>query len=160
MLRRNTSLAKPAIEELLGYTSPVEMATERYAREVVEIAGATIPGGELILAVLGLANHDENLFEDPDTPGARPRPKQAPRLRAGRCAPLPGGTTRPDGRRDSHESPPASLPSRAFGGGLRNPTLAAGVVPARIGEVAARIAPRAKAPKGNRKGIPIHARLY
>jgi cytochrome P450 PksS len=67
VLRRNPSLAKPAIEELLRYTSPVEMATERYAREVVEIAGATIPGGELVLAVLGSANHDENHFEDPDT---------------------------------------------------------------------------------------------
>jgi cytochrome P450 len=55
------------IEELLRYTSPVEVATERYAREVVEIAGATIPGGELVLAVLGSANHDENHFEDPDT---------------------------------------------------------------------------------------------
>jgi cytochrome P450 len=67
VLRRNPSLAKPAIEELLRYTSPVEVATERYAREVVEIAGATIPGGELVLAVLGSANHDENHFEDPDT---------------------------------------------------------------------------------------------
>ena len=67
VLRRNPSLAKPAIEELLRYTSPVEVATERYAREVVEIAGATIPGGELVLAVLGSANHDENYFEDPDT---------------------------------------------------------------------------------------------
>ena len=32
VLRRNPSLAKPAIEELLRYTSPVEVATERYAR--------------------------------------------------------------------------------------------------------------------------------
>jgi cytochrome P450 PksS len=67
VLRCNPSLAKPAIEELLRYTSPVEVATERYAREVVEIAGGTIPGGELVLAVLGSANHDENHFEDPDT---------------------------------------------------------------------------------------------
>jgi len=40
-----------------------------------------------------------------------------------------------------------ALLSRAFGGGVRNPALAAGVVPARIGEAAARIALRAKAPK-------------
>jgi cytochrome P450 len=66
-LRRSPSLAKAAIEELLRYTSPVELATERYAREDVEIAGAKIPRGELVLAVLGSANHDENHFKDPDT---------------------------------------------------------------------------------------------
>src|SRR5918998_1457337 len=41
-LKREPSLAKPAVEELLRYTSPVEMATERYAREDVEIEGTTI----------------------------------------------------------------------------------------------------------------------
>ena len=65
-LRCNPLLVKPAVEELLRYTSPVEMATERYAREDVEIAGATIPRGELVLAVLGSANRDEWHFEDPD----------------------------------------------------------------------------------------------
>jgi cytochrome P450 len=65
-LRRDPSLAKPAVEELLRYTSPVEMATERYAREDAEIGGATIPRGGLILAVLGSANRDERHFEDPD----------------------------------------------------------------------------------------------
>jgi cytochrome P450 len=65
-LRREPSLIKPAVEELLRYTSPVEMATERYAREDVEIEGTTIPRGELVLAVLGSANRDERHFEDPD----------------------------------------------------------------------------------------------
>jgi cytochrome P450 PksS len=65
-LRRDPSLVKPAVEELLRYTSPVEMATERYAREEVEIAGTTIPRGELVLAVLGSANRDERHFEYPD----------------------------------------------------------------------------------------------
>ena len=50
-LRRDPSLIKPAVEELLRYTSPVEMATERYAREDTEIEGhedtarRTGPGG-------------------------------------------------------------------------------------------------------------------
>jgi cytochrome P450 len=66
MLKRDPSLAKPAVEELLRYTSPVEMATERYAREDTEIRGRTIPRGELVLAVLGSANRDERHFEDPD----------------------------------------------------------------------------------------------
>jgi cytochrome P450 len=65
-LRRDPSLVKPAVEELLRYTSPVEMATERYAREDVEIEGTTIPRGELVLAVLGSANRDERHFECPD----------------------------------------------------------------------------------------------
>jgi cytochrome P450 len=65
-LRNDPSLAKPAIEELLRYTSPVEMATERYPREDVEIEGTTIPRGEMVLAVLGSANRDEHHFEDPD----------------------------------------------------------------------------------------------
>ena len=65
-LRCDPSLVKPAVEELLRYTSPVEMATERYAREDVEIAGTTIPRGELVLAVLGSANRDERHFECPD----------------------------------------------------------------------------------------------
>jgi cytochrome P450 len=65
-LRREPSLAKPAVEELLRYTSPVEMATERYAREDTEIGGRTIPRGELILAVLGSANRDERHFDAPN----------------------------------------------------------------------------------------------
>ena len=65
-LSSDPSLTKPAVEELLRYTSPVELATERYAREDVEIAGTTIPRGELVLAVLGSANYDEREFEDPD----------------------------------------------------------------------------------------------
>ena len=65
-LVREPPLAKPAVEELLRYTSPVEMATERYAREDVEIEGTTIPRGERVLAVLGSANRDERQFEAPD----------------------------------------------------------------------------------------------
>ncbi|MDQ3302111.1 MAG: cytochrome P450 [Actinomycetota bacterium] len=65
-LRRDPSLVKPAVEELLRYTSPVGMATERYAREDTEIWSTTIPRGGLVLAVLGSANRDERHFEDPD----------------------------------------------------------------------------------------------
>ncbi len=65
-LRHDPSLVKLAVEELLRYTSPVEMATERYAREDVEIAGTRVPRGELVLAVLGSANRDERHFENPD----------------------------------------------------------------------------------------------
>jgi cytochrome P450 PksS len=66
-LRRDPSLIKPAVEELLRYTAPVFMSTERYAREKVTIEGVTIPRGELTLGVIGSANRDETVFENPDT---------------------------------------------------------------------------------------------
>ena len=66
MLRNEPELIKTAVEELLRYVCPVEMATERYAREDIEIAGTTIPRGELVMAVIGSANRDEHYFENPD----------------------------------------------------------------------------------------------
>jgi cytochrome P450 PksS len=66
-LRNDPALIKPAMEELLRYTSPVEMATERYAREDVTVAGVTIPRGEMVYAVIASANRDERHFSDPDT---------------------------------------------------------------------------------------------
>ena len=55
-----------AIEELLRYTSPVQIATERYALEPVTLADATIPAGALVLCVIASANHDEVQFASPD----------------------------------------------------------------------------------------------
>jgi cytochrome P450 len=66
-LRNDPVLIKPAVEELLRYTSPVEMATERYARQDVTIAGVTIPRGDMVFAVIASANRDERQFADPDT---------------------------------------------------------------------------------------------
>ena len=66
-LRHDPSLIKSAVEELLRYTSPVEIATERFAREDVTIAGTTIPRGERALPVIGSANRDEGQFERPET---------------------------------------------------------------------------------------------
>jgi cytochrome P450 len=65
-LKADPRLIKPAVEELLRYTSPVEIATERYARVDLEVSGTEVPRGELVLAVLGSANRDERCFEDPD----------------------------------------------------------------------------------------------
>ncbi|MCX6050335.1 MAG: cytochrome P450 [Chloroflexi bacterium] len=66
LLRRHPDLIRPAVEELLRFTSPVEQATERYAREEVSLHGVTIPRGALTLAVLASANRDEHIFERPD----------------------------------------------------------------------------------------------
>jgi cytochrome P450 PksS len=66
MLHRNPTMIKTAVEELLRYTSPVFMSTERYAREDINIEGGTIPRGEMTLGVIGSANRDETVFENAD----------------------------------------------------------------------------------------------
>jgi cytochrome P450 len=66
-LRGEPALMKAAVEELLRYTAPVFMTTERYAREDVTLHGVTIPRGEMTLGVIGAANRDETVFENPDT---------------------------------------------------------------------------------------------
>jgi cytochrome P450 len=66
-LQQNPALAESAIEELLRYTSPGDIATIRLTREEVTIASVTIPRGELVLAVLGSANRDASQFPEPDT---------------------------------------------------------------------------------------------
>ncbi len=66
-LRSEPALIKTGIEELLRFAGPAEMATERYAREDITIAGTVIPRGELVLAVIASANRDANYFDNPDT---------------------------------------------------------------------------------------------
>src|SRR5215212_3243040 len=65
-LTADPQLIKLGVEELLRYTSPVEIATERYARQDLKVSGTEIPRGELVLAVLGSANRDERYFDEPD----------------------------------------------------------------------------------------------
>jgi cytochrome P450 len=66
-LRNDPTLIKPAVEELLRYGSPVELATARYAREDVAIAGVTIPRGDGVFAVIASANRDQRQFAKPDS---------------------------------------------------------------------------------------------
>jgi cytochrome P450 len=66
LLRADPSLIKPAVEELLRYASPLETATERYAREDAAVAGVTIPRGSIVFAALASANRDARHFQDPD----------------------------------------------------------------------------------------------
>jgi cytochrome P450 len=65
-LRCEPALIKPAVEELLRYASPLDTATERYAREDVTLAGVTIPQGSLVYAGIASANRDETQFHDAD----------------------------------------------------------------------------------------------
>lgn len=61
-LREDSTLIGSAVEELLRLATPVDVATERYAREEVEIAGVTIPRGALVLVAIVSANADETHF--------------------------------------------------------------------------------------------------
>jgi len=63
---RNPALAESAIEELLRYSSPLEVASQRFAREDLKINSVKISQGEMVIAVLGSANHDESQFRDPE----------------------------------------------------------------------------------------------
>jgi len=65
-LRSEPSLIKSAVEELLRFTSPVLMTTERYALDNAIMHDVTIPRGEMILGVIGSANRDETVFDKPD----------------------------------------------------------------------------------------------
>lgn len=65
-LRREPMLLKPAVEELLRFASPLDTATERFAREDVTIAGVTIPRGSMVYAGIASANRDETQFRDAD----------------------------------------------------------------------------------------------
>src|SRR5262249_55664728 len=65
-LRSEPALIKTAVEEMLRFYSPVEIATERYAREDLAVAGLIIPRGELVYVLLGSATRDGRYFPDPE----------------------------------------------------------------------------------------------
>ncbi|MGC4937996.1 cytochrome P450 [Kribbella sp. DT2] len=56
---------EPFVEEVLRYESPVQFVA-RYADDVVEVAGTTIPPKEVVLVMLGAANRDPETFSDAD----------------------------------------------------------------------------------------------
>ncbi|HJV08708.1 MAG TPA: cytochrome P450 [Acidimicrobiales bacterium] len=64
-LRADRSLLPRAVEELLRYDSPVQIAA-RSTYEDFSVGGSTIPAGSLVLAMLGAANRDPARFDDPD----------------------------------------------------------------------------------------------
>ncbi|HEX2571088.1 MAG TPA: cytochrome P450 [Polyangia bacterium] len=63
-LRAAPALLPSAIEEVLRYRSPGQVMFRETTREV-EVHGQVIPGGKLVLAVIGSANRDPRLFQDP-----------------------------------------------------------------------------------------------
>jgi cytochrome P450 len=66
LVRADASLIPAAIEEALRYEGPVERALNRWAATDVELGGQTIRKGELVIAILGAADHDSDRFADAD----------------------------------------------------------------------------------------------
>ena len=64
-LRDRPELLDSAINELLRYDSPVQMDA-RNAIDDVEIGGKRIAAGQRILAIVGAANRDPQVFANPD----------------------------------------------------------------------------------------------
>ncbi|HEY8211128.1 MAG TPA: cytochrome P450 [Myxococcaceae bacterium] len=66
-LRDEPELMPSAVEELLRFTSVVEFGTERYTTVDTDVGGVVIPKGQRVFGHVGSANHDETVFEDPET---------------------------------------------------------------------------------------------
>ncbi|MEW2428654.1 cytochrome P450 [Micromonospora sp. NPDC047644] len=65
-LRADPDLVPDAVEEVLRYESPVQVAARR-ARQPVAVGGATIPAGAVVLVSLLAANRDPERFAEPAT---------------------------------------------------------------------------------------------
>ncbi|QKW10803.1 cytochrome P450 [Streptomyces sp. NA04227] len=63
----DSALVASAVEELLRYDGPVEMATWRFATEPLELGGQSIATGDPVLVVLAAADRDPQRFTEPDT---------------------------------------------------------------------------------------------
>lgn len=58
------AIAGTAVDEFLRFDSPLHLF-ERTATEETEIGGVVVKQGQKIAALLGSANHDEEIFQDP-----------------------------------------------------------------------------------------------
>ncbi|HEY9736670.1 MAG TPA: cytochrome P450, partial [Trichocoleus sp.] len=64
-LKQQPALLPLAIEEVLRYRPPVQ-GMERYTTVETQLAGQTIPPGQMVVAWIGSANRDETQFAHPD----------------------------------------------------------------------------------------------
>ena len=65
-LRAAPAEIRPAVEEFLRFTSPVQFSPRRVAKVDVELAGVTIRAGDGLFLSLASANRDETVFSDAD----------------------------------------------------------------------------------------------
>lgn len=65
VLRGDPSAIPAAIEEMLRFDSPVQ-AVVRIARESTSVGGQAVEAGDVLMMMLGAANHDPSQFEAPE----------------------------------------------------------------------------------------------
>jgi hypothetical protein len=65
MLRDDPSMIPNAIEEILRFESPVQVVTRTVA-EPVELSGVVLEPADIVVSLLGAANRDPAMFENPD----------------------------------------------------------------------------------------------
>jgi cytochrome P450 len=63
--QREPTLSNGAIDELLRYDSPLQMV-QRVATEPMRVGGMDLEVGDQVVIMLGAANRDPAMFEDPD----------------------------------------------------------------------------------------------
>jgi cytochrome P450 len=71
-LRRDASLAVPAVEECARWDSPVQV-TSRLARQNLLLGGFPVEEGDRVYVLIASANRDGDVFEDPDVFDVRRR---------------------------------------------------------------------------------------
>jgi cytochrome P450 len=67
LVRDDPAVVAPAVEELLRWLTIVHSGVVRTATVDVELAGHTIPAGDLVVCSLPTANRDPALLRDPET---------------------------------------------------------------------------------------------
>ena len=65
-LREQPELLGSAVEEILRFSGPVHGTKMNYASEEMEMRGVTIYKGTPVMPLLGAANRDPRMFENPD----------------------------------------------------------------------------------------------
>ena len=65
-LRDNPELIDSTIEEVLRFDGPIQGTKPCYALEEVTLHGVKIPKGAMMIPLLGAANHDPDVFENPE----------------------------------------------------------------------------------------------
>jgi cytochrome P450 len=75
VLRADPTLVPGAVEEFLRYDAPTRM-TARLATAPIEVDGRTIREGRVILLLIGSANHDERVFDQPERLDVSRRPNR------------------------------------------------------------------------------------
>src|SRR3546814_18294214 len=61
-IAQDDAVAARAVEECLRFNPSLELATPRYAREDLDIAGTAVRKGDLLFIALGAANRDPAVF--------------------------------------------------------------------------------------------------